>query len=170
MATTFVRSVILAALALFFASGEASALPAFAEQTGQPCATCHIGAFGPHLTPFGRQFKLSGYTLRAGDFTPPVSAIAIASFIHTQKDQPAPPPPHYDVNNNATIDYIALFLAGGFGDHVGTFSDIAYDGVERKFRWDHLDFRIVDTETLFGSDVVYGLDINNEPTGQDVFA
>ena len=164
------RGYVLAAFVLFLAHGQAQALPAFAEQTGQPCATCHIGAFGPHLTPFGRQFKLSGYTLRAGDFTPPVSAIAIASFLHTQKDQPAPPPPHYDVNNNATIDYIALFLAGGFGDHVGTFSDITYDGVGRNIHWDHLDFRIVDTETLFGSDVVYGLDINNEPTGQDVFA
>src|SRR5207247_9950518 len=111
MATTFVRSVILAALALFFASGEASALPAFAEQTGQPCATCHIGAFGPHLTPFGRQFKLSGYTLRVGEFTPPVSATVIVSFIHTGKDQPPPPPTHYDVNNNVTIDSISVYLA-----------------------------------------------------------
>ena len=148
----------------------AEAVPAFAEQTGQPCATCHIGAFGPHLTPFGRQFKLNGYTLRVGEFTPPVSAIAIASFLHTQKDQPAPPPPHYAVNDNATIDYISAFLAGGFGDHVGTLSDITYDGVGRNFHWDHLDFRVVDRATLAGADLTYGLDVNNEPTGQDVWA
>lgn len=170
MARGHLRSFVLAAALLVFASGHALAVPAFAEQTGQPCATCHIGAFGPHLTPFGRQFKLSGYTLRAGDFTPPVSAIAIASFFHTEKDQPAPPPPHYDVNNNATIDYIALFLAGGFGQHVGTLTDITYDGVGRNVHWDHLDFRVVDTADMFGSDIVYGLDLNNEPTGQDVFA
>jgi len=36
----------------------ASAVPSFARQTGQPCATCHT-AF-PELTPFGRRFKLSG--------------------------------------------------------------------------------------------------------------
>jgi hypothetical protein len=152
------------------AAGRADAVPAFAEQTGQPCATCHIGAFGPHLTPFGRQFKLNGYTLRVGDFTPPVSAIAIMSFFHTEKDQPAPPPPHYDVNNNATIDYIALFLAGGFGDHFGALTDITYDGVGRNIHWDHMDVRAIDRTALWGEDLVYGLSLNNEPTGQDVWA
>ncbi len=42
----------------------ASALPCFAMQTGQPCAACHT-AF-PELTPFGRLFKLSGYTAGGG--------------------------------------------------------------------------------------------------------
>ena len=46
---------------IVLASKPASALPSFARQTGQPCATCHNGAF-PQLTPFGRQFKLNGYT------------------------------------------------------------------------------------------------------------
>jgi hypothetical protein len=40
----------------------AFALPSFARQTGQPCAACHNGAF-PQLTPFGRRFKLEGYSL-----------------------------------------------------------------------------------------------------------
>ena len=40
----------------------AFALPSFAQQTGQPCSTCHVGAFGPQLTPFDRSFKLGGYT------------------------------------------------------------------------------------------------------------
>jgi hypothetical protein len=39
----------------------ASALPSFARQTGQPCSSCHT-AF-PQLKPFGRAFKLGGYTL-----------------------------------------------------------------------------------------------------------
>jgi hypothetical protein len=170
MSRKLALAILSAMAALLLPLGRASAVPAFAEQTGQPCATCHIGAFGPHLTPFGRQFKLSGYTLRAGAFTPPVSAVAIASFFHTAKDQPPPPQRHYDVNNNATIDYLLLFVSGGFGDHFGTLTDITYDGVNRNFHWDHLDFRAVDTTTLMGSDLVYGLDINNEPTGQDVFA
>jgi hypothetical protein len=155
---------------LLLAGNGAHALPAFAVQTGQPCAACHIGGFGPHLTPFGRQFKLSGYTLRAGAFTPPVSAIAIASAVHTEKDQPPPPRAHYDVNNNATLDYISAFLAGGFGNHFGSFAGVSYDGVERKFRWDHVDLRFADTGKLLGSDVAFGLDLNNEPSGQDVWA
>src|SRR5579863_2161951 len=47
----------------------ASAIPSFARQTGQPCSTCHT-AF-PELTPYGRQFKLSGYTAGGGLPFPP---------------------------------------------------------------------------------------------------
>lgn len=43
------------------------ALPSFARQTGQPCGSCH--ADFPQLTPFGRQFKLNGYTMGAANNT-----------------------------------------------------------------------------------------------------
>src|SRR6476646_558112 len=103
----------------------ATAVPAFAVQTGQPCKTCHIGAFGPQLTPFGRQFKMNGYTLRAGDtFTLPVSAMAIASFVHTQGDQ-EPPTSSFSTNDNTTLDEASIFLAGGY-QHVGGFAEITY--------------------------------------------
>src|ERR1700676_5622913 len=42
----------------------AQALPSFARQTGQPCGTCHTSF--PSLTPFGRRFKLLGYTTGGG--------------------------------------------------------------------------------------------------------
>src|SRR6516165_4335009 len=42
----------------------AQALPSFARQTGQPCGTCHTDF--PALTPFGRRFKLLGYTTGGG--------------------------------------------------------------------------------------------------------
>jgi hypothetical protein len=32
----------------------AHAVPSFAQQTGQPCAACHVGAFGPQLKQYGR--------------------------------------------------------------------------------------------------------------------
>src|SRR5208282_5295038 len=57
-AAAFGFAALAAGLAL--QSQTASAVPAYARQTGQPCATCHT-AF-PELTPFGRQFKLMGYT------------------------------------------------------------------------------------------------------------
>jgi hypothetical protein len=94
---------------------------------------------------------------------------AIGSFINTQKDQPPPPKPHYDVNNNATIDYFLGYLAGGIGDHFGGFTNVAFEGVARHFRWDHFDLRAVNTGTLFGSDVTYGLSLNNDPSVQDVW-
>ncbi|EQD66271.1 secreted protein [mine drainage metagenome] len=55
------RTILLGAgaLALLLAL-PAQAVPMFARETGQPCVACHIGGFGPQLTPFGRQFKLDG--------------------------------------------------------------------------------------------------------------
>ena len=48
-------------------SRTAQAVPSFVEQTGQPCTMCHVGAFGPQLTPFGRAFKIGGYTQGGGE-------------------------------------------------------------------------------------------------------
>lgn len=156
------------ALVVGVAIDRAQALPAYAEQTGQPCQACHIGGFGPQLTPFGREFKLSGYTMRASDdFKVPLSAMAMGSFVHTQKDQPQPP--HYAPNDNFTIDQLNVFIAGGFGDHVGTFAQFTYDGVGRAFSWDNLDVRAVDRKTVWGSDVLYGLILSNNPTVQDAW-
>src|SRR5512135_351515 len=41
---------------------EASAIPAFARQTGMACNACHAQHF-PVLNGFGRAFKASGFTL-----------------------------------------------------------------------------------------------------------
>jgi hypothetical protein len=167
-----VRSIAwLLALPLAAAfSDAAKALPAYAAQTAQPCQACHIGGFGPQLTPFGREFKLNGYAMRAGEgFNVPVSAMAIASFVNTAKDQSAPPAKNYGTNNNFTIDQVNLFLAGGIGDHFGGFAQFTYDGVGRGTSWDNLDLRAVDRVTVWDSDVLVGLSLNNNPTVQDVW-
>ena len=133
----------------------AQAVPAFADQTGQPCSSCHVGGFGPQLTPFGREFKILGYTPRSQEGTIPVSAMAIASYLHTVADQPAAP--HYAPNDNTTLDQISVFLAGGISANLGGFSQFTYDGVARAFTWDNLDLRVVDQLTVAKTDVVIGL-------------
>src|SRR5437764_14945241 len=77
-------------------------VPAFAQQTGQPCKSCHVGGFGPELTPFGREFKLGGYTLRA-HASVPVAAMAVTSITHTRRDQ-EPAPEHLNRNDNLVLD------------------------------------------------------------------
>jgi hypothetical protein len=57
--------ILLGALTIGF-GGPAQALPSFARQTGQPCGTCHTDF--PALTPYGRRFKLLGYTVGGGMF------------------------------------------------------------------------------------------------------
>ena len=44
----------------------AEALPSYARQTGQPCGTCHTDFAG--LTPYGRLFKIQGYTAGGGAY------------------------------------------------------------------------------------------------------
>src|ERR1700742_5070849 len=88
----------------------AHALPSFAAQTGQPCSTCHIGAFGPQLTPFGRAFKIGGYTQTGG--LGPLSTILLAGFVlnsftHTNASQPQPAAPDFGRNNNFAIDQVS---------------------------------------------------------------
>jgi hypothetical protein len=55
------KCLLLIALELCVLS-KAHALPSFARQTGQRCAACHVGGNWPQLTPWGRFFKLAGYT------------------------------------------------------------------------------------------------------------
>ncbi len=146
----------------------AYALPEYAVQTAQSCSACHVGGFGPQLTPLGRQFKLEGYTSRATqDFVLPLSAMAVASYLHTSADQPAPPAPHYGTNDNVALDQANLFVAGGFGDHFGTFAQFTYDGIGRSFAWDNLDLRATNRTTLLGQDVLFGVSLNNNPGVQD---
>lgn len=152
--------------AAFLVHRPAAAVPAFAQQTGRNCAACHVGGFGPELTQFGREFKLGGYTLRMHGSVP-LSAMAVASWTHTRKDQ-IPPPEHLNANNNLVLDQASLFVAGGIGDHFGGFAQlVTYDGVGRSFSWDNIDLRAVATPKIFGEDSVIGLTLNNNPTAQD---
>src|SRR5690348_2473211 len=82
MCSSPIRRILLVCLAaiamvLLHTSG-AKALPSYARQTGQECAACHNGF--PELTPYGRLFKLNGYTFGGGQSElPPVAAMVIGS-------------------------------------------------------------------------------------------
>lgn len=171
---TSARSALLslagAAGLLALTATQAAALPAYAVQTGEACSACHVGAFGPQLTPFGRDFKLEGYTLRGTNkFTAPISAMAVFSWVNTAKDLQAPPADHYGLNNNGGLDEASFFLAGGYGSHFGSFAQVTFDGVGRGIAWDNLDLRGVTETTLKGKELVLGVDINNNPGIQDPF-
>src|ERR1700722_11670006 len=106
------RLVALCALALaLFAltATNAEAVPAFAVQTGEPCQGCHVGGFGPQLTPLGREFKLQGFTLRTNDKSLPFSVMTVASYLNTAKAQ-NPPPPGFSGNDNFALDQVSLFF------------------------------------------------------------
>ncbi|MDE2576393.1 MAG: hypothetical protein KGL55_13890 [Rhodospirillales bacterium] len=164
----------IAGAGLLGSAGNAWALPNFAAQTGQPCSACHIGAFGPQLTPFGRAFKLSGYTTRGGDGLGskiPLSGMVLGSFNNTAKDFPAGSvPQHYGPNNNFALDQISLFLAGGIGEHSGGFVQGTYSDINNAFHLDQVDLRpYTTTVTLNGAELRLGTTISNAPTVTDPF-
>jgi hypothetical protein len=160
------RAVLPALFGAAVLASPASAVPAFSSQTGMACAQCHVGGFGPQLTAFGRSFKMGGYTFGdAPDKRPPISAMAIASFSHTNDDVPALP--HFSDNDNLSLDQVSAFIAGRMIDHVGTFIQLTYDGVGRAAAIDNIDLRYADDFQVIGSDVVAGVSINNNPGVQD---
>jgi hypothetical protein len=65
--------VIAIAVCLLYAPS-APALPIFVRQTGQSCIACHAGGQFPELTPYGRMFKLNGYTF--GERTVPSRSLS----------------------------------------------------------------------------------------------
>ena len=165
----FKTATAMAVAVFALSAGSAMAVPAFAIQTDKACQACHVGGFGPQLTPYGREFKLHGYTERANTFNMPFSAMAVASYVSTQKDQAAPPADHFSTNNNAAIDQVSLFVAGGLGSHLGGFVQTTYDGIGRTWSWDNLDLRAITVTHLRGKEVVLGLSLNNSPTVQDAW-
>lgn len=163
-----VPAFTLAALALLCAT-RANAVPSFASQTGMPCSQCHVIAFGPALTAYGRQFKLNGYTFGDANGRVPVAVMAQGGFEHTSAAQPAAPAAHFADNNNLSLDQASVFVATRISEHLGVFAQATYSGEARHFNWDNTDLRYARAVSLFGSDEIVGISVNNNPTVQDLW-
>ena len=163
-----------AAIMVAFGGPQASALPSFAQQTGQPCSTCHVGSFGPQLTPFGRAFKIGGYTQTGGDGVAanvPLAVMLLGSFNNTAAGLPNDQiPHHYAADNNFALDQVSAFLAGRLGEHTGAFAQITYSNIPNASHLDNTDLRPYTTSVDLGDhELVVGASINNNPTVQDPY-
>ncbi|MDR3534478.1 MAG: hypothetical protein P4L90_28435 [Rhodopila sp.] len=152
----------------------AEAIPAFASQTGQPCTACHIGAYGPQLTPLGRAFKIGGYTQGGGEgvaASVPLSLMIQGSFTHTSSGFPTDQvPQHYGTNNNFSLDQISGFVGGAIGQHTGGLIQFTWTDVDNTSHVDNTDLRPYTTVfDLGGKDLRIGTTLNNNPTVQDPY-
>ncbi len=150
-------------------TGAAQALPSFARQTGQPCTGCHVGGFGPQLTPFGREFKLRGYTMQGGNASAlPVSAMLVTTYTHTAAAQSEPAGPYDGTNNNASLQELSLFAAGRLSSHVGMFVQATYSDIDRHLGLDNVEFRFAQPFTRGSHGGVWGISVNNSPGLSDL--
>jgi hypothetical protein len=178
-ATSVALLLALAGFGLLATSLPAAAVPSFARQTGQPCAACHT-AF-PELTPFGRRFKLGGYTLEGGESPLPLPLAATVQSSLTEfsrkLDAPAgtyaPPSPNGGFKTNDNINptqQASLFYAGKVYGNLGAFVQTTYNNAYvRNFSLDLTDIRYADTAKIGNFDFIWGLTANNAPTVQDVW-
>ena len=175
---------LLAGAVLMIAPGVTQAVPSYARQGEIPCLSCHT--IFPALTAYGRQFKLNGYVGNAGQVItskeagakpgeeadiltlgklPPVSVMMLASWTSTHRMMP-------DAEHNGDLllpDQFSFFLAGQISPKAGAFIQVTYDGVNDHFSWDNTDIRAADHASLGGTDLLYGVTLNNNPTVQDVW-
>jgi len=151
------------------------ALPSFARQTGQPCATCHT-AF-PELTPYGREFKLRGYTaggtrcdnVAAEDAETqiPIAWMWTSGFTHLQKAIQGSP--GQGDNDNLQVNQVSAFFGGQVYCNFGAFIQGTYDRPGANVSLDNTDLRYANTGKVGGIGFVYGVTGNNNPTVQDVW-
>lgn len=165
-------AVLLSLGALCFVALPARAVPSFSAQTGESCASCHIGAYGPQLTAYGSRFKLGGYTDTGGnaDHTSiPLDLMFVESFTHTGEAQSAAPAPHFATNDNVAMDELSLQLSGRLTEHFGSYWEWSYNQIERKISTENMDVRYATPFTLAGLDSIFGISLNNNPTVTDPF-
>lgn len=63
----------------------------------------------------------------------------------------------------------SLFLSGAWTSHVGSFLQVTYDTHDDHFTSDNTDIRFAKATKLGGKELVYGLDLNNNPTVEDLW-
>lgn len=157
---------------------DALATTAFARQTGEPCAACHMQSYGPWLTQYGQKFKLDGYVAGHANKLPdainPFALEVVGSVTNTQQDVPAGqyydnnPGGHSYVNNNAVNDWTALYYTGRVTDKVGAYLQLNLSPqVGRSVSLAMADIRVADHAKIMGNEITYGVTVNNAPTMTD---
>jgi len=183
IATAFVLTLAVVFSLLFFSAvnpPKADALPSYARQTGLPCSGCHYTP--PELNPAGRRFKLTGYVDRADETkvvkadgskkraaldllgTLPLSAWLEASFTSTKSSVPG--------TQNGSVELpqdVSLFLSGAWTSHVGSFMQVTYNTQSDHFSMDNTDIRYANSTKWGRKDFVFGLNLNNNPTVEDLW-
>ena len=164
---------------LIFAAPDNFAIPSFARQTNLSCNYCHYTY--PALTPFGRMFKLKGYTLMSAESiesvssdsesttlmipsTFPFSAFVKSSFTSISKGAPG-----IDKSFVQSPEELSLFVSGEISPKIGGFVQLTYGLSDGSIGLDMLDLRYANHTLLGSKELIYGLTLNNLPSVEDLW-
>jgi hypothetical protein len=164
-------------LVAFCVAPQAYGLPSFARQTGQRCSACHVGGSWPQLTPWGRFFKLSGYTAgkslwdKEGVNYVPAGFFGQAGL--TWAAQPNDAQGQSVIAHNGSPE--PYQLTGEVATKLTSFMGVFYEyQIGNTFPgWKGTsgpaDVRAVRFFNVHGNEILVGIDSNNNPTLQDVW-
>jgi hypothetical protein len=177
-------AMLFGGAALTLVSAPAQAVPSFARQTGLACEACHT--IPPELTPFGRRFRLNAYTLTTrpplvSDIDdhkrntvfltdlPGMSILLQATYDHWNRPLPDSLVPGA---NSQSDDFqfpqqFSIMYAGAVSDHVGAWMQMTYLQNTGNIGLDNNDIRYSDHTA--NNDWLWGVDLNNNPSFQDVW-
>ena len=158
------------------------AIPLFARQTGQNCVACHAGGQFPELTPYGRKFKLTGYTM-GNRAAVPLAVMATVSMTSVNSKTPGSGNVEADFPQDGLMHFTtaSIFAGGKITDNVGLFGQWTYNAYDHQSatdgHWightssDQFDLRYADRfiNPNTNTDLIVGASLNNNPGVTDVW-
>ena len=162
-----------------FARKYAARIPSFSRQTKLACSMCHNGF--PQLTPFGRLFKLNGYTMtglpmitsqadsasRVTLSLSPIAPLSVMAIIASTSV--ANPTPGTLATTTELPQQLSLFAATALSPNMGIFSQLTYSAASGSIGIDNLDLRYARHMSIGEHDAIVGMSLNNNPGVQDVW-
>jgi hypothetical protein len=157
----------------------ANAIPLYARQTDQQCNACHAGGQFPELTPFGRKFKLTGYTMGTRQDVP-LAMMAVVSSTSVASKTPGTGDQEADFPQSGLTHFTTASLLGGgkITDNVGLFGQWTYNAYDHQAadgHWvgkagsDQFDLRFAKHFQDDAKDLIVGASLNNNPGVTDVW-
>ncbi|HEX8012303.1 MAG TPA: hypothetical protein VF814_15415 [Casimicrobiaceae bacterium] len=165
----------IALLAGFLMSASVEAVPSMARQTGMPCAVCHT--VYPELTPFGRAFKLGGFSLSTPkgpdasifDKVPVAALLQVSRTATKNTGTEEAMSEDFPRDRETIIQAAGVYYGGKIFDNLGALVQYNYDGIERRWGVEMVDVRYGSTTTVADKGLTWGVSMNNTPTLADIY-
>src|SRR5450759_2390148 len=119
--------VVAAGILILASLPSAHAVPSYARQTGQQCIACHVSF--PELTPDGRYFKWTGYTIGQRQ-TLPFAVMGQVGTTFTQNAHDSAGVLQVPRDGGVVFSGASVFAAGKATDNIGGFAQWTFNNFQ----------------------------------------